>query len=115
MLKDRSPMERHCLEFNTKLYILNLYFRYSADKGTSVKSKTDGTKVPKASRKSCGKKFTHPKGYTKITTKTRFRTEADTKTRAKTQVNAKEIVKVEEKEKKWDWDSQGSYPLFILN
>ncbi len=112
----KNPFSRivHCLIFDTKLYILNLYFKYSADKGTSVKSKPDGTKVPKASRKSCGKKFTNPKGNTKITTKTRFRTEADTKTGAKTKVNAKERVKAEEKEKKWDWDSQGSYPLFYF-
>jgi hypothetical protein len=71
-------------------------------------------KVSKASRKSCGKKFTHPKGYTKITTKTRFRIEADMKAGAKTKVDAKERVNAEEKEKTWDWDSQDSYPPFIF-
>jgi hypothetical protein len=70
--------------------------------------KSEGTQVLSESKKSCERRFTHPKGYTKIITKTQFRSEADTTTGAETQVNAKEGVNVEEKEKKWDWDSQAS-------
>ena len=77
-----------------------------------VNLKSEGTRVLTESKKSCGRKFTHPKGYTKITTKTQFRSEADTTAGAETQVNAKEGVNVEEEETTWDWDSQVFYPRY---
>ena len=81
---------------------------------TGVNLKSEGTQVLSERKKSCGRRFTHPKGYTKITTKTQFQSEADTTTDAETQVNAKEGVNVEEKEKTWDWDSQDSCPHFYF-
>ena len=112
MLKLRNRLYRYCSVFNTKLHISVLHNRIVRIREPGVNLKSEGTQVLTESRKSCGRRFTHPKGYTKITAKTQFQSEADTTTGAETQVNAKEGVNVEEQEKTWDWDSQVSCPLF---